>query len=257
MKIVYLKSINPITIEDKPTKKMVSLVNTLLESDGVKTFDVINYFSHPKLKKFDISMYVGKNLVDVISEQFPVLLKSFTTYPDCNLPNGVVASLTDFMLLMSCFKAIINTDKLPVVNTPEYQYIYGREKAIEFLKKYPSDDVGFLVFKFKTSRSKLDLWLTESWNYIKKLNQKLPKNNLDGKLSSDGKSNLPKNFAKDLLIYLCKKYKFSYSKIANALSELFPEDSALMDVDQIKSRNSRMKKYLSNSKKTIDLMNVR
>jgi len=257
MKAIYLKSINPITIDSKPTKKMVALANSLLNSDSVKTFEVIHYFSYPKLKKFDISLHVGKNLVDVLNKEFPGLLKSFDKYPDTYLSSGKVFSFMDFILLMSCFRAIVNTDKLPVVNTPEYQYIYGKEKAIEFLKKYPSDDVGILVFKFKTSRSKINDWLNDSWDYIKKLNQKLPVNNLDSKLSSDGTTNLPKNFAKDLLIYMCKKSKFPYSKIANALSDIFPNDSALMDVDQIKSRYSRIKKYLAKSKNTTDLMNIR
>jgi len=235
--ILYLKSLNPITIEPKPSELTTSFAKGL--SDKVEFRRGQKALAKAKHGLGQSLLYanLGKSFYDLLlgvkARQY------FQALPGSNLldktkPLSLIDSLA---LLLSC-NAFVDTRYLKNMSFPLFRYVAGKEKIASLVKQYPIPQLSAILIPHNTSQTELIEWIQDNWNEIGLGNKQL------GKFVT---RNLPKNLEIGIEIGKWLDQKKTYKEIAVILFDKYPKDERLADYNQLKTIHSRYKDFMVQS----------
>lgn len=235
--IMYLKSLDPITIEPSPSEFTISFAKGLSESldfrRGQKVLAKEKYGLGQKL----LYANMGKSFYDLpLSDK---ARQYFHTLPGCNLldktkPLSLIDSLA---LLLSC-NAFVDTRYLKNMSIPLFTYASGKEEIARLVKQYPTPHLSAILIPHNTSQTEFITWVKENWIEIEVGNKQL------GKFVT---RHLPKNLEIGVEIGKWLDQGKTYKEIAVILSDKYPNDERMTDFNQLKTIHGRYKDFMVQS----------
>lgn len=234
--ILYLSSLNPITIETNPSELSVSFAKELSDSDefrrGQKTMAKEKYGLRQEL----LYKNLGKSFYDLdFTDNARRYLGSI---PGCNLlESEKQLSLIDSLLLLLSFNVFIDVRYLANKTFPLFAYVSGKEEMLKRVNKYPINKLSAILIPYDTSQNELITWIKENWQSIEEGNKSL------GKFVTSG---VPKNLELGMEIGELRDQDKTFAEIETILYEKYPDDERLAG-DQVKTIYHRYKTYMVES----------
>lgn len=234
--ILYLSSLNPITIEPDPSELSVSLAKELSDSNEFRRGQKI--ISKDKYGLGQELLY--KNLrKSFYNLDFTDNARRYLgSIPGCNLLDSQKQlSLIDSLMLLLSFNAFIDVRYLANKTFPLFVYFSGKEEILKRVNKYPINQLSAILIPYDTSQNELITWIKENWQSIEEGNMSL------GKFVTSG---VPKNLELGIEIGELRDQDKTFAEIETILYEKYPDDERLAG-DQVKTIYHRYKSYMIES----------
>lgn len=232
--ITVLKSINPITVLNHPSKKTIEYLAKLLQEPEYNNFlKIIHLHGNIPEEGFDIKKYIGKNFFKIPAFNNKLILYSLqNTAHDLSKNVGLSDDFNTQILLLLFFNAFIDVEFFDGYITTPVQFILGKKNITSQLFDYPQD-VGAIIIPFSMSKTSLIKWIRDDRNW------KNIQDQIDNNLTTNPYLlRLHKNTELALeIVDLKDNKKLTFSKISNLLSDKYPDD------DRLKSENGIKKIY--------------
>lgn len=242
--ITILSSINPITISDNPSEKMVQFAKMWIASPPITEF---HKRLSPLLKippqGFDITPYLGVNFDDIELFKNPFASMLAIGLPDSILKKfNLTESWLHLVLLTVYFNAVLDLEANPgFLEGFPITYAVGKKEIASKLFDLGDNEAIGLLLPFHVSKARVHKWIDDNWSYI------------DQAMDSNFTQDVPwlqvmKNWSLGQEIEELRSKKMTFGKISDYLSDKYPDDERVCDTDQIKKI---LKRYLE-SKTSFD-----
>jgi hypothetical protein len=235
--ILYLKSLNPITIESNPSELTISFAKGLSEKIDFRRGQKVLAKAKHGLGQALLYANLGKSFYDL-----PLGVKArqyFQALPGSNLLDKTKPlSLIDSLALLLAFNAFVDTRYLKNMSFPLFKYVVGREEIARLVKQYPIPQLSAILIPHNTSQAEFITWVKENWQEIETGNKQL------GKFVT---KTLSKNLEIGMEIGRWLDQGKTYKEIATILFDKYPKDERLADYNQVKTIHSRYKDFMVQS----------
>lgn len=233
--MVILKSLNPLAINENPSEKMLQFAHMWIASPPV--VEMRKYLA-PLWKLppqgFDITPYLGKNFDEIEYFQNPYYAMLTIGLPDSILKKyNLTDAWTKLMVLTIYFNAVLDVEvNQGFVEGFPITFAVGKKAITNKLFDLGEDEAIGLLLPFQISKAQLHKWIDEHWEEI------------DAAMDNDFVKDIPwletmKNWGLGKEIDELKQHGFTYKKIADILSDKYPHDERVCDIDQIKKIHKR------------------
>jgi hypothetical protein len=230
--IVYLKSVTPITVINKPSKKTIEYMAKMLQDFNSEFGSIEEFRSKLNIpeKGLDIKPFIGKNFSDIPgfdNELAVYALKSQVNQIRSEF--GLSNDFIDQLLLLFYFNAFIDVEYFEGFITQPINFTVGKKNIAASMFDY-SQEVGAIVIPFHISQNKLIQWIEKNWQTISK--------QMDEYLTEDPyMMRMHKNTELALEIFQLKeKEKLSFSEITNYLSDKYPVNEQVTSEEWVKKQ---------------------
>lgn len=234
-KILYLFSLNPITVQNDPTQETQKIADKLANNADFRR-------AQKRLIKdgygIDQSLFyqsIGKSFDDL---PIPQKIRDYlNSLPGCALgKENMPLTAFDAIILMLCANVMIDLRAITSLSVPLFRHIVGKTKIMEVVGKYPSEQIASILIPYSTSKNELIQWVEDSWDQIKESQAKLPKFRTNY---------LPKELEVHEQIYSWRNQGLSFKDIVAELLKQYPDDKRFMSESDIRKMYQRHVKYVS------------
>lgn len=167
--IIFLKSVTPITIEEKPSKKSIEFAAKFITHFIASAFveNTRKQFQIP-VNGLDIKKFIGTNLLDPVIGEYNIIYNSLQIVASSLKASlSLDGSVVDQMILLIYFNACIDLRYFTGFITQPVQFVVGRKNIASEIVDYPKE-VGAILVPFATSQKTLIRWIKENWDSIGK-----------------------------------------------------------------------------------------
>jgi len=235
--ILYLKCLNPITVEPNPSDLTTTFAKRLSDSLEFRRAQKVRAKDKYGLGQKLLYANLGKSFYDIPLNDKARLY--FSSLPGCNLLyKNKPLSLIDSLVLLLSFNAFVDTRYLKNKSFPLFRYIEGKESISKLVKQYPMPQLSAILIPHNTSQAELITWIKENWQEIGAGNKKL------GKFIT---RELPKNLEIGIEIGEWLDKGKTYKEIASILFDKYPSDERMADYNQLKTIHARYKDFMVQS----------
>lgn len=235
--VLYLSSLDPITIESSPSELTISFAKGLSQSLAFRRGQKLLTKEKYRLGQVLLYANMGKSFYDLpLSDK---ARQYFQTLPGCNLLDKTkTLSLIDSLALLLGFNAFVDTRYLKNTSFPLFTYASGKEEINGLVKQYPIPQLSAILIPHNTSQTEFITWVKENWVEIETGNKQL------GKFVT---RQLPKNLEIGVEIGKWLDQGKTYKEIATILFDKYPNDERLADYNQVKTIHARYKDFMVQS----------
>lgn len=233
--MIILKSINPIEISDNPSPEVVQFAEKWITSPPVLA---LKAYLSPLLKippeGFDITSCLGKNYDDLQVFNNPLVSMLTVSLPQSLLAKyNLTGVWIKFFLLSAYFNVVVD-----VVTNPGFldgfpiTFAVGKKAISSKLFDLGEDEAIGLLLPFHSSKSRVHKWIDDHWTEIETA--------MDHNFVKDVPLlSVMKNWSLGKEIEELKQAKNTYKQIAVIMTDKYPDDERLCDLDQIKKIHKR------------------
>ena len=166
--ITILKSLSPITILDKPSKKTIEFLAKIVQEptfhEYVQAIRGMNNF--PK-DGIPINKFEGKNFKELpVFNNSLVRLAFENTMHDFCKDLGLSDDMNENMMLLFIFNAFIDIEYFEGFITKPIQFLLGRKNISSAMFDYDYE-VGAIIIPFNLSQNTLVKWIENKANWAK------------------------------------------------------------------------------------------
>jgi len=230
--IVFLKSVNPITIIDDPSNRSKEAVLKFIKDEWFENW-VLTIRKHLNLPEngADIRLVEGKYLFEptVAPHYISIFLQLF---PKQLIDRYGLAE--DFMVnitLMVYFNAFIALEYFQGFVERDFEFV--PTKALTAYKLHTfKHEVGTILIPYHSSKRKLKDWIDKNWDNVEK---QMDEHLFEG----TGILEMHKNTVLGEEIDTLLKQVKTYPKVATKLIDKYPEDKRLADPEQVRIMHKR------------------
>ncbi len=230
--IVFLKSVNPITIIDNPTNRSKEAVLKFIKDEWFENW-VLTIRKHLNLPEngADIRLLEGKNLFEPTVEPNYISLM-LQIFPKQLIDRYGLAE--DFMVnitLIIYFNAFIALEYFQGFVERDFEFV--PTKALTAYKLHTFKyEVATILIPYHSSKKKLKDWIDKNWENMEK--------DMDNHLfEGTGILEMHKNAVLGEEIDGLYKTEKNYAKVSTILTDKYPTDKRLTDPEQVRIIHKR------------------
>lgn len=230
--IVFLKSVNPITIIDNPTNRSKEAVLKFIKDEWFENW-VLTIRKHLNLPEngADIRLIEGKNLFE------PTVAPNYISLMIQIFPKQLIdryGLAEDFMVniaLMVYFNAFIALEYFQGFVERDFEFV--PTKALTAYKLHTfKHEVATILIPYHSSKKKLKDWIDKNWEDMEK--------DMDDHLfEGTGILEMHKNSVLGEEIDCLYKTEKNYAKVSTTLTDKYPTDKRLTDPEQVRIIHKR------------------
>lgn len=232
--MLVLRSLAPITVEKKPSKKTLAYIKELQATEYYK-----KVLRNRPLSALTLEENIGRNFAQLSFS--PEELNVFSQTPGINLFSGSELTVQDQSVLTYLYDAVIDLRYIKRPSSPLIQLV-NKNQMKQVVENYPHDLLALLI-PFSLSQSECILWIKENW---KDLNQAMQG------LESFTPTDLSINLEVGQEIEDLRKQNVRFPKIAVRLEDNHPGDDRFLDYNHVRSIHQ---KFLKNWQEAEDSIN--
>lgn len=236
--IVFLKSVNPVTVLENPSNRSKEAVLKFIKDDWfVKWILTIRKQLNLPETGGDIKAFEGKNLLEEgVAPSFVSLM--LTIFPKQLLDRYGLAD--DFGVnntLLIYFNAFIDLEHFKGLVERDFEFVPTKALTAYRLHSYKYE-AGTIIIPYQSSKQKLKDWIDASWeNMEEEMDKHLFENT--------GILEVHKNTMLGEEIDNLLKTEKTYPKVATVLAGKYPDDKRFADPEQVGKIHSRYLKDMA------------